>query len=74
MVVRHARQFGTRNGRCKLTDDEVDLIRELYEEDRFKSAPDRFWTTTKLSEKFEVSRKHVARIVSYQQRLAPADV
>jgi AraC-like DNA-binding protein len=62
---------GMRNGNASLTDDEVDMIRDLYEADRFKPRAERFWTWGRLAEKFEVSRRHIARITGYTARLPP---
>lgn len=60
---------GEENPRAVLTDEEVDMIRELFEEDRDKPRGERYWTYDRLSEKFEVSRRHIANIVGYHQRV-----
>lgn len=67
------RVSGESHGMAQLTDDEVELIRELYDASRFEPKAERFWTIKRLAEKFEISRRHVYRIVSYCQRVAPLD-
>lgn len=59
---------GENNPRAVLTDDEVDQMRDLYDEDRGKPRASRFWTAPKLAEKFEVSLRHVWYILSYTRR------
>jgi hypothetical protein len=65
--------YGLNNAKTKLTDDEVDMIRDLYEADRFKPRGVRYWSTSRLAEKFEVSKRYVILIVNYQARVAPLD-
>lgn len=62
---------GVNNARCTLTDDDIDQIRDLYEADRFKPYAIRYWSTSRLAEKFDVSVRYVKRIVRYEVRLAP---
>lgn len=62
---------GLANARCKLTDDDVDTIRELYEQDRFKPRSLRYWSAPRLAEKFDLNVRYVKRIVCYEVRLAP---
>lgn len=64
---------GESNPRATLTDDDVDQIRDLYEADRFKAFAVRYWTLGRLSEKFEVSRRHIINIVTYRQRVRTLD-
>ncbi len=64
---------GENNPRAKLTDDDVDQMRDLYEADRFKPFAIRFWTLPRLAEKFEVSRRQVINIVTYRQRVRTLD-
>ena len=62
---------GLANARCTLTDDDIDMIRDLYEADRFTPRAQRYWSTSRLAEKFGVSVRYVKRIVRYEVRLAP---
>lgn len=64
---------GESNPRAKLTDDDVDAMRDLYEADRFKPNAQRYWTLGRLAEKYEVSRRHVINIVTYRQRVPTLD-
>jgi hypothetical protein len=59
---------GENNSQATLSDGEVELIRQLYEGDRHKRRPDRFWTAPQLAERFEVSLRHIRYITSYQRR------
>lgn len=68
---RHAR--GADNPATVLTDDDVDMIRDLYAEDRFKRRAERFWTCQMLAVKFGVSKRYIHEIVHYRVRLAPID-
>lgn len=60
---------GENNPRAVLTDDEVDQLRTLYEQDRDKPRSERFWTGPRLAEKFEISIRNVWYIVGYQRRV-----
>ena len=62
---------GETHHRALLTDDDVDAIRDLYEEDRFKPRGTRLRTPRRLAEKYEISVRYVKRIVQYEVRLAP---
>lgn len=64
---------GENNPRAKLTDDDVDQIRDLYEADRFTVFAQRYWTLQRLAEKFEISRRQVINIVTYRQRVRTVD-
>lgn len=64
---------GEENPRAQLSDDDVELIRQLFEASRFDPVKTRFWTVGRLAEKFEVSQRHIYNIVSYRQRVAPLD-
>jgi len=66
-------QPGHTNPVAVLTDDEVDMIRDLFAEDRFKPYGVRFWSYARLAEKFGVSRRYVIDIVAYRARVAPRD-
>lgn len=59
---------GEENHNAVLTDGEVDMIRDLYEQDRDKPLAERFWTQARLAEKFETSRRNVRYIVNYKRR------
>lgn len=59
---------GERNGRTQLTDSEVDLIRDLFDADLHKPRGERFWTTHRLSLRFEISRSYVSRLVRCEAR------
>lgn len=52
-------RFGQDHGRAKLTDHEVELIRQLY---------DGGMTQSELVDKFEIAKSHVSRLVNYKQR------
>lgn len=66
--ARGAQRRGERNGRVKISDSDVDMMRELYEGDRKKPPGERYWTIERLVEKFEISRRQVFHIVGYHQR------
>lgn len=59
---------GESNPNAILTDDEVDRMRDLYEQDRSKPKSERYWTGPRLAEKFEVSLRHVRYVLSYERR------
>ena len=61
-------QKGEQNGRARLTDDEVQLLRDLRDGDRFTPLRDRFWTRAKLAETFEISISTVNKIISGERR------
>jgi hypothetical protein len=52
-------RIGESHGRAKLTDRDVELLRQLR---------DQGWSLTHLAEKFDLSRRHVLRICSHRQR------
>lgn len=59
---------GENNPRATLSDDEVDMLRTLYEVDRYKPRAERFWTAPRLAEKFEITLRSVWYILSYERR------
>lgn len=61
-------QKGEQNGRARLTDDEVQLLRDLRDGDRLTPLRDRFWTQIKLAETFEISVSMVDKITSGRRR------
>ncbi len=61
-------QKGEQNGRARLTDDEVRLLRDLRDGDRLTPPRDRFWTQAKLAETFEISVSMVDKITSGKRR------
>ncbi|MGA9220387.1 MAG: hypothetical protein WBZ57_04225 [Pseudomonas graminis] len=61
-------RYGDSNARAQLTDSEVDLIRDLFDGDLHKPRGERFWTTHRLSLRFEISRSYVARLVRCEAR------
>lgn len=77
-----------RQSRSALSDADVELLRALWDsEEAIRAQEDagliprpapgrktqRFWTFTQLAEKFEISRRQVANIVGYHQRVARRD-
>lgn len=60
---------GERNGNAQLSDADVELMRELFESEEHIAKGKRFWTYNRLAEKFEISRRQVANIVGYRQRV-----
>ena len=56
------------NASTKLTDDEVEALRTLYEEDQVLPRGQRFWTAPRLAEKFEISLRYVRMLVAYERR------
>lgn len=50
---------GQRHGRSKLTDHEVELMREMHESGMAEKD---------LAEKFEISRSQVCKLVNFKQR------
>lgn len=61
-------QPGELNHRAELSNDEVELMRDLYEQDEHKPKGERFWTTKQLAEKFDTSVRNVQYIVRYSRR------
>jgi len=61
-------QCGERNGRAKLTDGEVDLLRELFESERNIAPRDRHWTYARLATTFEISKAHAEKLVRGERR------
>lgn len=59
---------GENNPQATLTDDEVDMLRDLFDEDRHKPRAERYWTAPRLAEKFEISVRHVWYIIGGQRR------
>lgn len=59
---------GENNPNATLTDGEVDQLRDLYEQDRFKPRSERYWTAPRLAEKFEITLRAVWYILSYERR------
>ena len=59
-VNERGNRVGETHHRARLTDHDVDLMRELWEEGKI--------TTGELAEKFEVSWSTVHDIVTYQKR------
>jgi len=59
---------GENNPRAQLSDDDVDMLRALYEEDRQLPREQRQWTAIRLAEKFEISLRYVRYLLSYQRR------
>lgn len=78
-------QHGERNGRCVLSDRDVELIRQLWDsetEQRKADLPLRlrpgaprsaYWTTAQLAITFEVSVRQIANIISYRHRGVTSD-
>lgn len=63
-VDEHGNRVGEDHPRAVLTDHEVELIRQLYEERK----PGDGMTMRVIAEKFEISVSHVCRIVNFSQR------
>lgn len=61
-------QKGEQNGRARLTDDEVQLLRDLRDGDRLTPRRDRFWTIPKLAETFDISKTMVNKIIAGDRR------
>lgn len=59
---------GEKNAKTQLSDAEVELIRQLYEGDRYLPRDKRVWTGKQLAVKFEISLRHVWYILSYERR------
>lgn len=59
---------GEDNPRAKLSDDEVEMLRSLHEEDKRQPRGRRVWTAALLAEKFEISVRHVYFLLSYSRR------
>lgn len=60
-------RFGEQNGRAKLTDAEVELIRELAGSEPTEGT-EKFWTRKMLAHKFEVSLSAIDKIVKGARR------
>lgn len=54
------RRIGQSHPKAKLTDNDVDLIRDLYEGGG--------WSYRTLADKFEVRKQTIHKIVTYEQR------
>lgn len=61
---------GELNSQATLSDEEVELLRQLYEGDHGRPRAERYWTGPRLAEKFEISVRHVRYLLSYQRRAA----
>lgn len=59
---------GENNPQAKLSDDEVELLRTMWEADRELPRAERQWSATTLAEKFEISVRHLWYIVGNQRR------
>lgn len=62
MVKKGRQAKGEKNGFCKLSDPQIEEIRQLHKEG---------WTYSELMERFPVSRAHVSLIVRYKTRKLP---
>ncbi len=58
-IGEYGKRVGESHGRAKLTDHEIDLIRQLKEEGM---------SATEIAEKMEVSRRYVYKLVNYERR------
>lgn len=64
---------GENNPRAMLTDDEVELLRSLRDSEAHLPRAKRHWTASRLAEKFDITPRHVWRILTYRQRIASID-
>lgn len=53
-------RIGEEHGRAKLSDHEVDLLRRMVEGGKLSQK--------EAADKFEISKGHVSKLVSYKQR------
>lgn len=67
-------RIGESNPRCTISDEDVDMLRDLYEADRWQPRATRYWTISRLQEKFELSRRQVFNIVGYHQRASRDEI
>lgn len=68
MTGRLQPRFGERNGRARLTDDEVDEMRSLREDEIILPGKPRYWTYKRLAQRYGVSRSSVQMICEYMRR------
>lgn len=62
-----ANRPGERNSNARISNADVELLRDLFEADPG------YWTTTRLAEKFEISRRQVNYITSWTKRITRED-
>ena len=67
IVMAKPNRPGERNSNAALSNADVDMMRDLYEEDKS------YWTPKRLAEKFEISKRQVNNIVGYHQRVQRED-
>ncbi len=58
-IGEYGKRIGETHGMAKLSDHEIDLVRQLKEEGM---------PATEISEKFEVSKRYVYKLVNYERR------
>ncbi len=58
-IGEYGKRIGETHGRAKLSDHEIDLVRQLKEEGM--PAPE-------IAEKFEVSKRYVYKLVNFERR------
>lgn len=58
-IGEYGRRVGESHGRAKLTDHEIDLMRQLKEEGM---------SAKEIAEKFEVSKRYVYKLVNFERR------
>lgn len=56
-------RVGEHHHHAKLTDQDVELIRQLRDDDPL------FWTYDVLAEKFDISKRHIRDILSMRKRV-----
>jgi predicted DNA binding protein len=54
--------------RARLTDDEVEVIRSLYELGELDDDGRRRWTTRRLAQRFGVTARYVAMLIGFERR------
>jgi len=58
-IGEYGKRVGESHGRAKLSDHEIDLVRQLKEEGM---------PATEIAEKFEVGRRYVYKVVNFERR------
>ena len=58
-IGEYGKRVGESHGRAKLSDHEIDLVRQLKEEGM---------PATEIAEKMEISRRYVYKLVNFERR------
>lgn len=66
-------RLGERNGRARLTDEQVEELRTLREEEIVMPGKPRYWTHARLAQRYGISRRYAVMLCSFQYRSGVPD-